>query len=66
MDQGPNFEVKDISLANQGRLNIEWAESQMGALLKIRERFARKNRIKALGFEMRLIIKKEHQDLLRR
>jgi len=33
------YEVKDITLADQGRKNIEWAERQMGALLKVRERF---------------------------
>ncbi|TAL48525.1 adenosylhomocysteinase [archaeon] len=41
MDVGNNFEVKDLKLADQGRKNIEWAESQMGALLKIKERFFR-------------------------
>ena len=39
MDKSDNYEVKDLKLAEQGKKNIEWAESQMGALLKVRERF---------------------------
>ena len=41
MDKGPTFEVKDLSLAEQGRKNIAWAESQMGALLKVKDRFTK-------------------------
>ncbi|MBI4009918.1 MAG: adenosylhomocysteinase, partial [Candidatus Aenigmarchaeota archaeon] len=31
--------VKDISLAKEGVLKIEWAERQMPVLMKIREEF---------------------------
>src|ERR1700741_4239336 len=34
------FDVKDISLASQGKLRIEWAEREMPVLRLIRERFA--------------------------
>jgi len=34
-----NFDVKDITLANQGRQRIEWANSQMPVLNIIKERF---------------------------
>ncbi len=34
--------VKDLSLAKQGKLQIEWAESRMPVLMKIREEFERK------------------------
>ena len=27
MNKGENYEVKDISLAEQGQKNVEWAES---------------------------------------
>mgnify|MGYP005845382601 CR=1 FL=1 len=37
----PRHEVKDLALAPQGRLRIEWAEAQMPVLRLIRERFAR-------------------------
>ena len=39
MDKGENYEVKDMNLAEQGKNNIEWAESQMQALLKVKQRF---------------------------
>ena len=39
MDTKENYEVKDLKLADQGEKNIEWSESQMGSLLKIKERF---------------------------
>src|SRR5881409_2746108 len=34
------FDVKDIGLANHGKLRIEWAEREMPVLRLIRERFA--------------------------
>ncbi len=36
----PKHDVKDLSLANRGRLRIEWAATQMPVLRQIRERFA--------------------------
>src|SRR6201988_1519362 len=36
------FDVKDISLARQGKQRIEWAEREMPVLRLIRERFAEK------------------------
>jgi adenosylhomocysteinase len=36
-----DFEVKDLGLAEQGRLRIEWAEQEMPVLRLIRERFQR-------------------------
>jgi adenosylhomocysteinase len=35
-----NFKVKDLSLASQGRLKIEWAEKHMPVLMKIRKIFS--------------------------
>ena len=34
-----NYEVKDITLAEQGKKNIEWAQKDMPVLNSIRERF---------------------------
>jgi len=65
MDSGPNYEVRDISLAHQGKLNIEWAESQMGALLKIRERFAKEKPLQGVRVGMALHITKETAALVR-
>ncbi len=38
MDKGEYFEVKDISLAEQGRKNLELAELHMGALMEIKKK----------------------------
>jgi adenosylhomocysteinase len=54
-----DFEVKDLSLASQGRMNIEWAETQMGALLKVRERFAKEKPLKGIRVGMALHVTKE-------
>jgi len=35
-----NFDIKDISLATKGKMNIEWANNQMPVLNSIRKRFA--------------------------
>ncbi|MHA2173227.1 MAG: adenosylhomocysteinase [Candidatus Hodarchaeales archaeon] len=39
MDEGANYKVKDLSLAEKGRLDIEWAESHMPVLMKLRKQF---------------------------
>jgi adenosylhomocysteinase len=36
-----NYDVKDPSLAPEGRLRIDWAGKEMPVLRQIRERFAR-------------------------
>lgn len=36
-----DYDVKDLALAGEGRLRIEWADAQMPVLKTIRERFAR-------------------------
>ena len=48
METTENYAVKDMSLAEQGLLNIEYAESQMGALLKAKERFEKEKPLKGL------------------
>lgn len=65
MDKGDNFEVKDISLADQGARSLELAESRMGALLKIRERFKREKPLKGIRVGMALHITKEAGALVR-
>jgi adenosylhomocysteinase len=51
--------IKDPSLAAQGRLNLEIAEKRMGALLKVRERFAKEKPFKGLTIGMALHVTKE-------
>ena len=59
MDKGKNYEVKDIKLAEQGKKNIEWAESQMGALINARERFQKEKPLKGIRIGSCLHITKE-------
>jgi adenosylhomocysteinase len=42
------YDIKDIKLADKGRLRIEWAEQNMPVLRLIRERFARQKPLKGL------------------
>ena len=57
--------VKDPSLAPQGRLNLEIAEKRMGALLKIRERFAKEKPFAGMTIGMALHVTKETGILVR-
>lgn len=52
-------QVKDKSLANQGRLNIELAERNMSALLKVKERFQKELPFQGLKIGMALHVTKE-------
>ncbi|MBI4181953.1 MAG: adenosylhomocysteinase [Candidatus Aenigmarchaeota archaeon] len=65
MDTGPTYEVKDIRLAEQGRLNIELAEQEMGALLKIRARFQKEQPLQGVRVGMALHLTKETAALIR-
>lgn len=53
------YEIKDITLAEQGRRNIQWAERQMGALLKVKERFEREKPLAGHRIGLALHITKE-------
>ncbi len=57
--------IKDPSLAGQGRLNLEIAEKRMGALMKVRERFAKEKPFKGLTIGMALHVTKETGILVR-
>lgn len=65
MDKGKNYEVKDMSLAEQGKNNIEWAEMQMGALLKVKERLAMEKPLKGIRVGLALHVTKETAVLVR-
>ncbi len=54
-----NYSVKDIKLAPQGEKNITWAEEQMGALLKVRARFAKEKPLKGYMVGLALHVTKE-------
>jgi len=42
------YEVKDIGLADRGRLLIEWAETRMPVLMRIRERFRKEEPLRGV------------------
>ena len=47
-DKRMDFDIKDINLAEKGRLRIEWAGMSMPVLKKIRERFAKQKPLRGL------------------
>lgn len=55
----PMSHVKNPALAEQGRLNLEIAQKRMGALMKIRDRFAKEKPFKGLTIGMALHVTKE-------
>ncbi|WP_291322054.1 adenosylhomocysteinase [Desulfonatronospira sp.] len=65
MDKGKHYEVKDMSLAPQGYKNLELAELNMGALLKVRERFAKEKPLKDIRIGLALHVTKETAILVR-
>ncbi|MBU4492868.1 MAG: adenosylhomocysteinase [Nanoarchaeota archaeon] len=65
MHETKNYCVKDIDLANQGEMNIEYAEKQMKALMKVRERFSKEKPLKGIRVGMALHITKESAALVR-
>ncbi|MBS3116049.1 adenosylhomocysteinase [Candidatus Woesearchaeota archaeon] len=62
---GQEYTVKDLSLADQGKKNIEWAEKQMGALMNVRQRFARERPLKNVRVGIALHVTKETAVLVR-
>ena len=65
MDKGENYEVKDLKLAEQGKKNIEWAEANMGALLKVKERFEKEKPLESIKIGSCLHITKETAVLIK-
>lgn len=58
-------EIKDPQLAEQGRLNLELAERNMGALMKVRERFEKEKPFAGMRIGLALHITKETGILVR-
>ncbi|MFC1754688.1 adenosylhomocysteinase [Thermoproteota archaeon] len=65
MDKGDNYEVKDIKLAEQGRMNIEIAESNMGALMDIKKKFEADKPLNGVRVGLALHVTKETAVLIR-
>ena len=64
MDKGNNYEVKDISLAEQGKKNIEWARNHMSCLKSISDRFEKEKPFEGLTIGLALHVTKETAVLL--
>jgi len=60
-----NYDVKDISLAEKGRLRIEWAGMSMPVLNKIRERFQKQKPLKGLRVSACLHVTTETAGLMK-
>ncbi len=59
------FEVKDESLAEQGKMNIAYAEQNMPALRKVRERFEKEKPLEGVRVGMALHLTKETANLVK-
>jgi adenosylhomocysteinase len=49
-----DFDIKDINLADKGKLRTEWAEQNMPVLRLIRERFRKEKPLKGTRHRDRL------------
>jgi len=65
MDKGNTYEVKDLSLAEQGRKNLELAEQSMSALMEIKKRFEKEKPLKGVRIGLALHVTKETGILVR-
>lgn len=60
-----DYDIKDINLADKGRLRIEWAEMGMPVLKKIRERFSQQKPLKGLRLSACLHVTTETASLMK-
>jgi adenosylhomocysteinase len=60
-----NYDIKDITLAEKGRLRIEWAGMSMPVLNKIRERFQKQKPLKGLRLSACLHVTTETAGLIK-
>ncbi len=57
--EGKNYKVKDMGLAAEGRMKIEWAESRMPVLMTLRERYSKSQPLKGCRIAGCLHVTKE-------
>jgi adenosylhomocysteinase len=60
-----DYDIKDIDLAQKGRLRIEWAGISMPVLRKVRERFSKEKPLKGLRLSACLHVTTETAHLLK-
>jgi len=63
--QNGNYRVKDIGLAEQGKLKVEWAERHMPVLMRIRREFEASKPLRGLRIAACLHVTKETAVLMR-
>jgi adenosylhomocysteinase len=59
-----NYDIKDMKLAPQGKLRIEWAERQMDVVRLIREHFRKKKSLRGLRISACLHVTAETANLM--
>jgi len=59
-----NFDVKDIKLAEGGKLRMEWAEREMPVLRSIRERFVKERPLEGIRVSACLHVTTETANLM--
>ncbi|HZE87735.1 MAG TPA: adenosylhomocysteinase [Methylomirabilota bacterium] len=64
MTKNHQYDVKDLKLAPEGKLKIEWAGKQMPVLKKIQERFTKEKPLKGITLAACLHITSETANLL--
>src|SRR6185437_16382439 len=62
---GKNYDIKDLSLADQGRKRIDWAENEMPVLRLLRERFEKERPLNGLRLSACLHVTSETANLAR-
>jgi len=60
-----DYDIKDINLADKGRLRIEWADNQMPVLCLIRERFQKEKPLNGARISACLHVTTETANLMR-
>ncbi len=61
----PNYDVKEIKLADGGRLKIDWAENEMPVLRQIKERFSKEQPLKGMRVSACLHVTTETANLMK-
>jgi len=61
----PNYDVKNMDLAEGGRLKIEWAEREMPVLRQIKERFTKEQPLKGVRISACLHVTTETANLMK-
>ena len=65
MDEGSNYKVRDLSLAEQGQNMIEWAESRMPVLMSLKKKYEKTKPLKGQRIAGALHVTKETAVLIK-